>query len=223
MKSFTNKEGSLLVKHMIVIIQQNKDYLSNIDGAIGDGDHGINMNKGCTLAKEELDKKDCDLTESLLVLAHTLMNKIGGSMGPLYGSIFMGMSRATKDKACIDGDVIATMLLYAYENIKMISPAKVGDKTLVDVLEPAMHAYQTTWIASGDVIPALKACEKASECGMLATKSMQAKIGRAARLKEKSIGQQDAGATSCCLLLKAMCETARKLMEVRCTGRCNDL
>lgn len=213
MQSFTNKDGRKLVENMINVIQQNKEYLSDIDGAIGDGDHGINMNKGFTLAKEELDKKDCDLTESLTILAKILMNKIGGSMGPLYGSIFMGMSMATKEEEHIDGNVVEAMLSNAYENIKIISPAKPGDKTIVDVLDPALLAYQKIWSASGDVKEALNACANGCEQGMLATIHMQAKLGRASRLKEKSIGHQDAGATSCCLLLKAMCDTARKLME----------
>ena len=131
---FTNKDGKQIVVAIIEAIQKNKDYLSEVDGAIGDGDHGINMNKGVTLALEEINNTE-NLYASLGVLAKVLMNKIGGSMGPLYGSIFMGMQMACKDKEIIDGSVIGSMLTQAYENIKMISNAKPNDKTLVDVLE----------------------------------------------------------------------------------------
>lgn len=213
MLSFTNEEGRKIVDQMIAVIQANKEYLSDIDGAIGDGDHGINMNKGFTIAQEELAGKALPLSDALGVLAMTLMNKIGGSMGPLYGSIFMGMQVALQNKTEVNGDVINEMLNQAYENIKMISPAKPGDKTLVDVLDPSITTYTKVWKESGDVIQALQACKESSTQGMLSTKAMQAKLGRASRLKEKSIGHQDAGATSCSLLINALCDTAITLLK----------
>lgn len=213
MLSFSNHDGCQIVYEMIETIQKNKEYLSDIDGAIGDGDHGINMNKGFTIAKEELDEKDTDLTEALGILSMTLMNKIGGSMGPLYGSIFMGMQMAVNGKETIDGDIIGAMLSQAYENIKMISPAKPGDKTLVDVLDPSVTSYIEVWNDTHDVIKALTACKENSIKGMLSTKDMQAKLGRASRLKEKSIGHQDAGATSCSLLINALCDAAMRLLK----------
>lgn len=213
MTSFTNQEGSRIVTYMITCIQENKEYLSDIDGAIGDGDHGINMNKGFTLAKEELEGKNANLSEALGVLSMTLMNKIGGSMGPLYGSIFMGMQMAVNGKDVIDGDVIGAMLSQAYDNIKMISPAKPGDKTLVDVLDPAVNTYTNVWNETHDVIKALSACKESSTKGMASTKDMQAKLGRASRLKEKSIGHQDTGATSCSLIINALCDASISLLK----------
>lgn len=209
---FTNEEGKVIVENIISKIQENKDYLSEIDGAIGDGDHGINMNKGATLALEQV-HKDVNLSDAFGSLAKVLMNKIGGSMGPLYGSIFMGMQMACKNKELIDGDVLRTMLNQAYDNIKMISPAKPNDKTLVDVLDPAITAYNKIYDEDHDVIKALNACIEASTKGMLATKNMQAKLGRASRLGEKSIGFQDAGATSCSLIINTLCESAIKLLK----------
>ena len=209
--SFTNKEGKLIVLNIIDTIQKHKDYLSEIDGAIGDGDHGINMNKGVTIAKSQVEKNET-LSEALCTLSCVLMEKIGGSMGPLYGSIFMGMQMACKDKEIIDGSVIGSMLTQAYENIKMISNAKPNDKTLVDVLDPSVAAYQNVYAQSKDVKKALLACKKAAHEGMLATIPMQAKLGRASRLGEKSIGHQDAGATSCAIMIETLCETAISLM-----------
>lgn len=209
---FTNEEGKVIVENIIKKIQENKDYLSEIDGAIGDGDHGINMNKGATLAVDEV-SKDVNLSDALGSLAKVLMNKIGGSMGPLYGSIFMGMQMSCKNKEFIDGDVLKAMLNQAYENIKMISLAKPNDKTLVDVLDPAVNAYNTIYDESNDVVKALNACIEASTKGMLASKNMQAKLGRASRLGEKSIGFQDAGATSCSLIINTLCESAIELLK----------
>lgn len=209
---FTNAEGKVIVENIIKKIQENKDYLSEIDGAIGDGDHGINMNKGATLAVDEV-QKDTNLSDALGSLAKVLMNKIGGSMGPLYGSIFMGMQMSCKNKEFIDGDVLKAMLNQANENIKMISPAKPNDKTLVDVLDPAINAFNTSFEESNDVVKALNACMEASTKGMLATKDMQAKLGRASRLGEKSIGFQDAGATSCSLIINTLCESAIELLK----------
>lgn len=208
--SFTNVEGKQIILEIIEAIQKNKDYLSEIDGAIGDGDHGINMNKGVTLAKEEV-IHDGNLSESLGSLSKVLMEKIGGSMGPLYGAIFMGMQFALQDKSIIDGIVLQDMLSQAYENIKMISPAKPGDKTLVDVLDPAIEAYKREYAASNDMQKALTMCAKAAHQGMLTTKDLEAKLGRASRLKEKSIGHQDAGATSCCIILETLCKCAKEL------------
>ena len=136
--SFTNKEGKLIVLNIIDTIQKHKDYLSEIDGAIGDGDHGINMNKGVTIAKSQVEKNET-LSEALCTLSCVLMEKIGGSMGPLYGSIFMGMQAALGNAEYINGAIIEKMLKQAYDNIQMISPAKPGDKTLVDVLAPAVQ------------------------------------------------------------------------------------
>ncbi len=213
MLSFSQREGREIVDKMIRVIQDNKDYLSEVDGAIGDGDHGINMNKGFTMVEDQLKEKESTLTEALGILSMTLMEKIGGSMGPLYGSIFMGMQMATSGKEEINGDVLQAMFVQAYDNIKMISPAKPGDKTLVDVLDPAVNAYVKTWDETSDVKQALEACKTASSEGLLSTINMEAKLGRASRLKEKSVGHQDAGATSCSLLINAICDAAQKLLK----------
>lgn len=212
-KSFNNIDGIKIIENMISVIQENKEYLSEIDGAIGDGDHGINMNKGFSMAKEAIHAKRLTLSEAFGILSMTLMEKIGGSMGPLYGSIFMGMQSAVANTENIDGNVVKDMFIQAYENIKMISPAKPGDKTLVDVLDPAVNAYVKTWEETSDIVTSLEACRKASTEGLLSTKNMQAKLGRASRLKEKSIGYQDAGATSCSLLINAFCDAVENLLK----------
>ncbi len=102
MNAFKNSDGAVIVDRMIRIIQENKQYLSDIDGAIGDGDHGINMNKGFTMTRDALDKDPGDFSHGLLTLAKILMMRIGGSMGPLYGKIFKTMGKTFKDQPEID-------------------------------------------------------------------------------------------------------------------------
>ena len=108
--SFKNEDGAKIVYDMIQAIQDNKQYLSDIDGLIGDGDHGINMNKGFTMCKEALDQEPGNMSASLKTLSNVLMEDIGGSMGPLYGCIFRAMFRASKGKEDIDKDVFKEMI-----------------------------------------------------------------------------------------------------------------
>ena len=115
---FTNKDGIKLVDKVISTIQENRDYLSQIDGEAGDGDHGINMNKGMTFAQEELEKKDgVNMSQGFLTISKILISKIGGSMGPLYGSFFRGLSVASKKMEVIDSQVMSEMLCKAYSNL----------------------------------------------------------------------------------------------------------
>lgn len=208
----SNIGGNDVVISIIKAIQSNKDYLSELDGAVGDGDHGINMNKGASIALP-LVQEAKNMGDAFGILSSVLMDKIGGSMGPLYGSIFMGMQEALEDKESIDGDVIKDMLTEAYDNVTMITTAKVGDKSLIDVLDPATKQYEQVYESTGNVLDALDACYKASEEGMKSTIALRARIGRASRLGEKSIGHQDAGATSCCIILQAFCKAMKQKLH----------
>lgn len=191
---FTNKDGIKLVDKVISTIQENRDYLSQIDGEAGDGDHGINMNKGMTFAQEELEKKDgVNMSQGFLTISKILISKIGGSMGPLYGSFFRGLSVASKKMEVIDSQVMSEMLCKAYSN-----------------LSPAIEAYESN---KSDFKQALKAMTEVAEKGLESTKTMVAKIGRASRLGERSRGHQDAGATSCYLILKAIADASLRLLE----------
>ena len=209
--SFTNKEGLSIVKDIIEAIQKNRDYLSEIDGAIGDGDHGINMNKGFTMALEELNDTDT-MSSGFQTISKVLMSKIGGSMGPLYGNFFRGFYIVSKSEDTIDGEVIGKMLDKAYNNITSISPAKVNDKTLIDVLDPAIRAYHTEYQQTKETRKSLEALVDASKLGLEATKQMIAKIGRASRLAERSIGHQDAGATSAQIILETFATSIIQLL-----------
>lgn len=211
MQDFRNEDGAILVKNLIKVIQENKDYLSEVDGAIGDGDHGVNMNKGFTLCGSKLGDRTVNMSEALNVLGRTLIMEIGGSMGPLYGTFFMGLSKACKDKETIDKYVFGEMLQSAVEGLQAFDKAKVGDKTLMDALIPAVDAYKAALSSGRDFNEALGEMKLASEKGKEATRDLVAKIGRASRLGERSRGILDAGATSCNLILQSM---ANSIMEL---------
>jgi len=212
MNSFKNSEGSLIIDRMITAIQENKQYLSDIDGKIADGDHGINMNKGFSLTRDALDTDPGDFSHGLLTLARVLMMRIGGSMGPLYGKVFKTMGKTFADQAEIDAALFGNALFAVRSGMEVLSPAKVGDKTLVDALYPAIETYGRTLDSGADFRSALAAMKEAAEKGRDATEDMVAKIGRSSRLGERSRGVIDAGAASCALLLAVLADTIIELL-----------
>jgi dihydroxyacetone kinase-like protein len=214
MKShFSNSDGALIIERLIIAIRENKQYLSDIDGLIGDGDHGINMNKGFTLCREELDKNPGDLAHSSLVLSRILMMKIGGSMGPLYGKMFKGFSMVLQGNDQIDAGGFGKALEAMLTAVQSISPAKPGDKTLVDTLQPAVEVYQAAGSAGKEFPEALEGMKNAAIKGRESTIDMVARLGRASRLGERSRGVPDAGAVSCCLILVTMADTIIELIS----------
>ena len=209
MQYFLNSEGIIIVYDLIKTIQDNALYLSEIDGAIGDGDHGINMNKGFTMCKERLIGKQINLSMALSTLGEVLLNEIGGAMGPLYGMFFFGMSSACNNKKQIDSIVFKDMLETAVSELREIdlSKAKIGDKTMMDTLIPAVEAYKTTINHGKSFIEALEEMKIAAEKGKESTKELIAKVGRASRLGERSRSFLDVGAVSSWLILKSMADS----------------
>jgi dihydroxyacetone kinase-like protein len=212
MEQFANRDGIRIVFDLIRAIQENKQYLSDIDGAIGDGDHGINMNKGFTLCRDELLANPGNLTHGLKTLSKILVMKIGGSMGPLYGAFFKSLAAACDGVDAIDMAVFGRMLSSGREGIQKISDAKPGDKTLMDVLLPAEAAYQAAAQTGEPFRVCLDKMVEAARQGRDATKDMVAKLGRSSRLGERSRGVIDAGAASCCLILETMAGTIGDLL-----------
>jgi dihydroxyacetone kinase-like protein len=212
MASVPTSQGHVIMAALIKTIQDNKQYLSDIDGLIGDGDHGINMNKGFTLCQEELGPGPCDLSLGLKTLYLVLMNQIGGSMGPLYGMFFKAMAKACRGKNDLDAEVFGQMLLAAKDKVLDISGAQPGDKTLLDTLCPAQEAYQTALDANESFDNSLAKMSEAAEAGRDTTKDMIAKVGRSSRLGERSRGVLDAGATSCCLILQTLATTIKGML-----------
>jgi len=207
MEYFLNSKGSVIIKALVKVIQDNKDYLSEIDGAIGDGDHGVNMNKGFTIFEEKIGNNKIGLSTTLKMLGIVLLTEIGGSVGPLYGTLFIEMSKKCSDKKKIDKKVFEDMLKAGLKGVQSLGNAKVGDKTLIDTLMPAVEAYEKAIKNDKNFIEALKDFKEAAKKGKESTRNMVAKIGRASRLGERSRGILDAGATSCNLIFQTMADT----------------
>ncbi|NQU76974.1 MAG: dihydroxyacetone kinase subunit L [Planctomycetes bacterium] len=212
MTSFPNKAGVAIIFALIDEIHRNKQSLSDIDGLIGDGDHGINMNKGFQMCKQRLVADTDDMSGAFRVLAQVLMDHIGGAMGPLYGSFFKAMAKASMKADPIDAGLFADMLTAAEQKVRDIGQCQLGDKTLLDVLAPASDAFKKNLANGGSFADALDAMSAAAEIGREATIDMIAKKGRASRLKERSKGVPDPGATSCCLILNTMARTVKQLL-----------
>ena len=212
MKKFKNKDGKSILLAMVKAIQENKDYLAEVDGLIGDGDHGMNMNKGFTVFETRFKDKALSFSEGLGELGNILFSEIGGSMGPIYGTILMDMSEAGEELEEIGTKELADMLAAGLEGLQTIVEAKVGDKTLVDTLSPAVDTLKKGAEEEKDFAKALEQLKLAAEKGKDSTKNLVAKFGRSSRLGERSRGVLDAGATSCCIILTAMADAIIDLL-----------
>jgi dihydroxyacetone kinase-like protein len=201
-----NSAGKPVLLKMAAAIQANKDYLSEVDGLIGDGDHGMNMNKGFTMFAGQIRDRDVGFAAGLDELGNLLFSQIGGSMGPIYGSLFMGMAEAGGQFEEIDAANFVRMLDTGLRALQDVVEAKVGDKTLMDTLIPANEAVQKAVSAGKGFAGALEDMKAAAEAGRDSTKNLAAKFGRSSRLGERSRGVLDAGAVSCCIILSAVAE-----------------
>ena len=155
MKAFHNKDGKPVLMRMVSGIKENKDYLGEIDGLIGDGDHGMNMNKGFSLFQQRFEKETFDLSEGLRELGMILLNEIGGSMGPIYGTVFMAMADEADGKDEITVSDLYQMLDQAKKELEELVGARTGDKTLMDTLTPAVAALEKAGQEGADMQTAL--------------------------------------------------------------------
>ena len=186
-------------------IEREKEYLSELDGAIGDGDHGVNMAKCFRKVKKKLPECQGKEFEGILKdVGMVVLNSVGGAMGALYGTFFLKLAQASSGKKALQLNDLVEMFQMAEQGILDIGKAKVGDKTLIDTLTPAVRSLEDSRAKGLSLSEALTAFETAAKKGMESTKDMIAKMGRASRLGERTIGHQDAGATSCYLILSAM-------------------
>jgi dihydroxyacetone kinase phosphoprotein-dependent L subunit len=213
MDSVSLKAAGPIVVDMANAIVEHAAWLSEIDGAIGDGDHGVNMSKGFRRAVERLGAHPPDLAEGFATLGETLLDEIGGSTGPLYGSFFLDMATSLKGRADLDRDSFAIMLHAGVAAVVDLGGAKPGDKTLVDVLSPAAAAYDAAVAEGASFHACLEALDHASQAGLEATREMVARIGRASRLGERSRGTLDAGAASCRMLLGVLSADLRRRLK----------
>jgi len=188
-----------------VAVRAERDHLVQLDAAIGDGDHGTNMVRGFEAVVQALDADGGAPPGKLLILAgRTLVSTVGGASGPLWGSALRSGGRVLGDQASFDGGQLVDVLAAALASVKDLGTASLGDKTMVDALEPAVETLRSR-IADGVALDhALDDAAAAAESGMRATIPLQARKGRASYLGERSVGHQDPGATSTALIVRAL-------------------
>ena len=214
MQEFSNIDGGDIVLAIAQRIVENRVHLSDIDGLIGDGDHGVNMAKGFRIAAERLRGEARPLSEALAVLGDVLMTEIGGSMGPLYGAMFSGFADSLNNVVEIDAAAFERMLRNGLAEVQSIGDAKVGDKTMIDSYVPALEAFSAATAKGHGFAAALDALIAGAEKGRDSTVELVAKIGRASRLGERSRGVLDPGAASCAIILRSLAEGAKAKLRV---------
>jgi dihydroxyacetone kinase-like protein len=194
-------------------IEADKGRLSELDGVIGDADHGVTMSIGFTAVNEALAKLDAgaDPTTVFNTAAKSFLNAVGASSGPLYGTAFMRAGAAVKGKAAIDRDALADCIAAMAKGMQDRGKAERGEKTMMDAWLPAADAIQEAKARGADSVACLEAAAAAAETGAEATKTMLATKGRASRLGERALGHIDPGAASAVTILKAMTAAVRKL------------
>ncbi len=189
-------------------IIENKMFLNDLDMAIGDGDHGINMARGFTSVKEKLeDLGEKDPATILNTVAMTLISSVGGASGPLYGTAFMKSAAAIKGREGLDSGDLLNILKASIEGIQMRGKAVRGEKTMLDSLIPAYEIFEKSIVEECSGREALERAIEAARDGVEYTKTIKATKGRASYLGERSIGHADPGATSSTLILEAILES----------------
>ncbi len=193
-------EGSAVALH------EQRDYLTQLDAAIGDADHGTNMDRGFSSVVVKLAELDGSVPPGkvLVTAGATLVSTVGGASGPLWGTALRRAGRAMGDGETFEGVALAAALDAALEGVVELGAAQPGDKTMVDALEPAVRTLKERLDAGSTDAEALAAARDAAEEGMRSTVPLQARKGRASYLGERSIGHQDPGATSTALILRAL-------------------
>ena len=196
------------IKAYAAAIATDKDALTQLDAQIGDGDHGVNMNRGFQAVLAKLPGvADKDIGSIFKTVGMTLVSTVGGAGGPLYGTLFMQLGTATTGKMEMTLADWSAALQAGVDGVVMRGKANPGDKTMVDALLPAVAALKAAAANGSAFSAALRAAEQAGREGMLATIPLVARKGRASYLGERSAGHQDPGATSSYLLLRTASET----------------
>jgi dihydroxyacetone kinase-like protein len=193
-------EGSAVALHEL------RDYLTQLDAAIGDADHGTNMDRGFASVVAKLEELDGATPpgKTLVLAGSTLVSTVGGASGPLWGTALRRAGRSMGEGETFDGAALALAFEAALEGVVELGAAQPGDKTMVDALEPAVRVLRERVDGGSTVEQAVTAAREAAEEGMQATVPLQASKGRASYLGERSIGHQDPGATSTVFILRAL-------------------
>jgi len=199
------------MREIDVAVRAERDHLVQLDAAIGDGDHGTNMVRGFEAVVQTLAPDGGSPPGKLLILAgRTLVSTVGGASGPLWGSALRSGGRVLGDQPTFDGPQLVEVLAAALASVKDLGTAAVGDKTMVDSLEPAVETLRSRLADGASLDDAIEEAAVAAEAGMRSTIPLQARKGRASYLGERSVGHQDPGATSTALIVRALQKAVTK-------------
>ena len=185
-------------------LHEQREYLTQLDAAIGDADHGTNMDRGFQAVEAKVDGLDAPPGKILTTAGATLVSTVGGASGPLYGTALRRAGRSLGEEAEPSDRDVAAALRAALDGVVELGAANEGDKTMVDALAPAVRALDESLSAGDTLADGLAAAARAAEEGAKATIPLQARKGRASYLGERSVGHQDPGATSAAIILVAL-------------------
>jgi phosphoenolpyruvate---glycerone phosphotransferase subunit DhaL len=208
---FTAAQAVSWVRASAAVIDENAAALTRLDAAIGDGDHGTNMNRGFKAVLQRLDGLEAaDLGGLFKAVGMALISKVGGASGPLYGSFYLAVGKGLGDAEAVEDGELAAALRTGYEGVVARGKAQLEDKTMLDAWHPALAALDAALAGGSDLGQALDQAERAAEAGMKATIPLVARKGRASYLGERSRDHQDPGATSTHLLVKALADVVNE-------------
>ena len=204
---FSVAQAVTWVRATAAVVEEHAAELTKLDSAIGDGDHGTNMNRGFKAAVQRLDglEGDQDFGSVFKAVGMALIGKVGGASGPLYGSLFLGMGKEL-GAAEVGDERLAAALRAGYDSVVARGKAQLEDKTMLDAWHPALEALDAALAEGKELGPALDEAAAAAETGMKATIPMIARKGRASYLGERSRDHQDPGATSTHLILQTLAD-----------------
>jgi phosphoenolpyruvate---glycerone phosphotransferase subunit DhaL len=208
---FTAAQAASWVRASAAVVEDQAAALTRLDAAIGDGDHGTNMNRGFKAALQRLDGLEAtDFGGVFKAVGMALISKVGGASGPLYGSFYLAVGKALGDAETVEDGALAAGLRAGYEGVVARGKAQLEDKTMLDAWHPALEALDAALAGGSDLGAALDQAERAAEAGMKATIPLVARKGRASYLGERSRDHQDPGATSTHLLVKALADVVNE-------------
>ncbi|UWU31609.1 dihydroxyacetone kinase subunit DhaL (plasmid) [Rhizobium sp. WSM1274] len=211
--TFTTEDLRRLFAGIAEDIAAERDHLCELDGAIGDGDHGLAMDAGCQAAAKAVGELDAGIapTAAFNAAAKAFLNAVGASSGPLYATAFMRAGAAAKDKQTLSDDDFLRVFAAMAKGIQERGKAEPGEKTMVDAWRPAADAALEAWQSGKPLAQCLEAAERAARSGCDATSNMTAAKGRASRLGDRVIGHIDPGAASAAIIIAAMTKFTRSV------------
>jgi len=208
----TNEDTMRWLERIADVLHQNREYLTSLDSAIGDADHGINMDRGFSAVRGKFPAmQSMDIAGQLRTVGSTLVSTVGGASGPLYGTAFLRAAAAVAGKQELTSADVVTMLDAFLGGIVARGKAAPGEKTMVDALTPALNAAKQALNEGATLAQLTQRTTTAAEEGVKATIPLLATKGRASYLGERSIGHQDPGATSSWLILRTLAETCQNM------------